>query len=131
MSVLTNLTTLEKILGMIVAVVVSIVALGTYTYKGYDHFATKAYAEEKHTTIRSDLSEADQAVLEELHTTQQKLTISGNRSEIWRAKREIKRLERDRIKSTNTLTDIMLIDSDIAEYKDLIECIRDAKELCY
>ena len=128
---MSELTKLQKTLGLIAVVIGSIVALGTYTYKGYDHFATKAYADEEHTAIKSDLSKADQAVLSELHTTQQKLTISSNRAEIWRAKREIKRLERDRVKTNNTLTDIMLIDSDIAEYKDLIACIRDAKGLCY
>lgn len=131
MSFMANLTKLEKVLGLVVVTIASLVALGTYTYKGYDHFATKAYADEEHVTIKSELSKADQEVLSELHTTQQRMTISSNRAEIWRAKREIKRLTRDRAKEGTSMIDIMLIDEDIAEYKDLITCIRGATELCY
>ena len=78
-----------------------------------------------------DLSLADQEVQEELHHVEQNLMISANRAEIWRAKREIKRLQRERTKEDNNITDIMLIDADIKEFEGLVDCIRDGKELCY
>jgi hypothetical protein len=131
MPIMRDLTKIEKVLATIVAIIATIVALGTYTYKGYDHFVTKAYAAEEHTALKNSLSSADQEVLSALHTTQEKLTISSNRAEIWRAKREIKRLTRDRAKEGNSITEVMLIDEDIAEYRDLIDCIREGKRLCY
>jgi len=122
---------LQKILSGIVGFLAVCITLFGMIYAAYTHFATKAYADSQHTAMKIELTAADQAAEEELHHIENNLVISANRAEIWRAKREIKRLQRERTKDTNDMNDIMMIDADISEYKDLINCIRDNKELCY
>ena len=122
---------IQKWITGISATMAGIVAIGVMVFGGYDHFATKSYADEGDAKVQSDFSAADQAVLSELHTSQDKLTVASNRAEIWRAKREIKRLERDQVDAALSPLEKGLITSDIKEYNDLISCIRDGKELCY
>lgn len=138
MNIWTKLTRVQKVITAIVASIATLVAGATYIYQGYDHFATKAYADEGDLKNEQSLSvaaqeaaEARQKTTEELEAHIQQQVVSSNRAEIWRAKREIKRLEREKAKGGQNPTDTMLINADIAEYKDLIECIRDGKELCY
>lgn len=121
----------QKWVTAISATLASVVAIGAFAFSGYDHFATKSYTDAGDNRVETTLIAADQEAAEELHHVEQNLMVSANRAEIWRAKREIKRLQRNRVQEGLTVTDIMLIDSDIAEYKDLIDCIRDGKELCY
>ena len=121
----------QNIMSALATFVGAIVVLGGFIYAGYDHLATKAYADEGDAENAKSLIVATQEAEGARNDIEQNIMISANRAEIWRAKREIKRLQRERIKEGHNPVDIILIDADIAEYKELIECIRDAKELCY
>jgi hypothetical protein len=115
-----SLTTIQKVLTSIAASIAAIAAIGGTIYTGYDHFATKSYADA-----------GDKKTLAELYTHQEQQLISTNRAEIWRAKREIKRLMLLKAKPGHSKEQKALIDADIKEYEDLIDCIQEAKELCY
>ena len=115
-----DLFTAEKRVKSIAGLLAATVAIAGTCYAAYDHFSTDAERKADDAKLRKALEEHEQTVV-----------VSNNRAEIWRAKREIKRLERDRIHPDNTDLDNALIESDIKEYQDLIDCIREGKELCY
>ena len=127
----TGLTKVEKAVAGIAATIVSVALIWNYMYSGYDHFATKAYADEQDTEVKKELKAVDAEIKKELYTYQEQQLVSDNRAEIWRAKREIKRLNRAKREPDQSVMDIVLIDEDIKDYEDLIECITDRKELCY
>ncbi len=126
-----NLTKLQKVLGSIVIIIASIVAMWNYVYSGYDHFATKAYADNGDRVVQLASAEGDESLAKELHDYQRQSVISDNRAEIWRAKREIKRLTRDLTATDLGPGERVLIEADIKEFEGLIDCIQDNKDLCY
>ncbi len=126
-----NLTKLQKVLGSIVVIIASTVAIWNYGKGGYDHFATKTYADNGDRIVQVASVKGDEKIVEELHDYQRQSVISSNRAEIWRAKREIKRLTRDLTATDLSPGEEVLIDADITEYASLIDCIQENKELCY
>lgn len=110
--------TVKAWLSAIILVVVTGVA-------AYGHFTTDAEAAESHTALQQEILAVEKARLD----AQEQQIISNNRAEIWRAKREINRLQADWKKASEE--DRIDITNDIKEYSDLIDCIQLAKDLCY
>jgi len=122
---------IEKAVATLAAFIIACGIIFGALWGGYDHFATKAYSDSGDTTVKENAATADKKLLTELHTYQEQQLISDNRAEIWRAKREIKRLNRSKRTGDLTVMDVILIDEDIKDFTDLIECIKGDKELCY
>ena len=113
-------STVKKWATGISATLVAIVSIGGLLAGGYGHFSTDKEREHAIAEVRKEQKAHEQTVV-----------VSSNRAEIWRAKREIKRLERDLEDPSISHSAKVRVENDINDYRDLIDCIREAKELCY
>lgn len=126
-----NASTAQKTSG--VSGVIAAVLIGLLTTIGEDiqPIATKSYADTTSSAAASEVREALAQHEVKQQSYQKQQVVATNRAEIWRAKREIKRLQRDLEDPELPHAEKVRVENDIEEYKDLIECIRENKELCY
>lgn len=117
---LKELFTAEKWLKTVAGLLTAIIFIVGTCWAAYSHFSTDT---ERIAAI---------AMVTKAHDEhKQTVVVASNRAEIWRAKREIKRLQRALEDPDLPHAERVRVQNDIKDYEDLIDCIREGKELCY